>query len=541
MLRRSVRVWASTVLAFALAACAAPEISHDGARAPAPAEIEARVQRGDAEAACAALLHTEVGGGVINGAHHIAQGAAYGEGAAAALHLQAPADFCRVTATLHPVANSEIQVEVWLPDSWNRKFLAVGGGGFSGGLASASASLRPALGGGYVAAATDVGHPESYGAAWALNQPERITDWAHRGNHLTAVFARALISAYYSQPLQRAYFQGCSNGGRDALMEARRYPDDYDGIIAGAPAANWTAMAASFVDSFRTLYATPGAANLPSKVGLIGNAVRAQCDAQDGVSDGIINDPRACAFDPARLQCTAGDAPTCLTAAEVAGLRRVYAGAHLRNGVSVYPGFSVGGEDIPENALGWRNSGNDGAGALGQEFFRNMVFSDAHWSDAQFDFDRDYAVARQRLGPVVDAVDPDISAFVRRGGKLILFHGWADGLIPPEATLRYYQSVQQRIGAATSAHVRLFMAPGMGHCFSGPGPNNFDMLSEIDRWSETGTAPDRVIATKYDNDLMAMLGAPAHALRTRPLCAWPKRAHYNGSGSSDDAANFSCR
>lgn len=541
MTEKGVRgVLLASVVGLALTACAAPESPHAVAGA-ATARADARVERADAPSACAALLNAGVGGGVIDGAQHIAQGAAYGEGAAAALHLQAPAGFCRVTATLRPVPNSEIHVEVWLPDAWNSKFLAVGGGGFSGGLAGAATSLRPALGHGYAAAATDVGHPEAPNALWALNQPERIIDWGNRGNHLTAVFARALIASYYGQPLRRAYFQGCSNGGRDALMEARRYPDDYDGIIAGAPAANWTAMASSFIVNFRTLYQTPGAGNLASKAGLIANAVRAQCDAQDGVSDGIISNPRACAFDPARLQCSAGDAPTCLTAGEVAGLRTVYGGSHLRNGVSLYPGFSVGGEDIPENSWGWRNSGNDGAGALGQEFYRNMVYSDPQWTMAQFDLDRDYAAAVQRMGPIVDSNDPDLSAFVRRGGKLILFHGWADGLIPAEATLRYYDSLQHRLGGAVQTHVRLFMAPGMGHCFSGPGPNNFDMLSEIDRWSETGVAPERVIATKYDNDLMAMLGAPAHALRTRPLCAWPKRAQYNGSGSTDDAANFTCR
>ena len=489
--------------------------------------------------ACAKLAHARIDGGEIVSAVSVGAGSDLATGRLSFAKAKAP--FCRVSAMLRPVAGSEIRVEVWLPDTWNSKLLAVGGGGFSGGLDTVAITLGTGLADGYAGLATDAGHLTVEGAGWAAGQPEKVVDWSHRANHVGARFAKALIEMHYGRPARRAYFNGCSNGGRDALMEAARYPDDYDGIIAGAPAFDWTGMNAAFLWNWQTIFQSPGAQSLPTKIATVSAAIRAKCDVRDGVKDGILENPRVCRFDPSELACKGADEKTCLTVPEVSALRKIYAGPRLRNGKAVSSGLALGDEDIPANANGWLDPTAQGTGTFGAEFFRWMVYQDPNWRAESFSLNRDYPKAVAQMGSLVD-VGPDLRAFTARGGKLILWHGWSDARVPAERTVRYYGDVQRKIGGSLAKKsVRLFMAPGMAHCFAGPGPNKFDMVPELDRWVERGKAPEQVIATKFDNDLFALAGLPTKPLRTRPLCPWPKTAHYKGKGSTDDAANFACR
>lgn len=488
---------------------------------------------------CASLTGKEIGSAKVVQAVPVSLGGDLATGPLSAIKAKKP--FCRVSAVLNPVAGSEIQVEVWLPDTWNGKMLAVGGGGFSGGLDSVAITLGFGLAQGYAGLATDAGHKTVDGAGWSAGQPEKVVDWSHRANHLGAVFGKALIEAHYGRPASSAYFKGCSNGGRDALMEASRYPDDYDGIIAGAPAFDWTGMNSAFLWNWQTLFQSPGAETLPTKIPAVSTAIRNKCDALDGVKDGVLENPRLCKFEPSELICDGADQKSCLTKPEANALEKIYEGPRLRNGKAIYSGLALGDEDIPLNGDGWLNPTEKGTGAFATEFFRWMVYKDPSWKPESFQLERDYALAIEKMRSLVD-VGPDLRAFTARGGKLIIWHGWSDARVPAERTVRYYEDVKRMIGSKSAKqNVRLFMAPGVAHCFGGPGPNNFDMIPDLDRWVQQKKAPERIIATKTDNDIFALIGLPAKALRTRPLCPWPKTARYSGTGSTDDAANFTCR
>lgn len=508
-----------------------------GAASPTSAAADAPRAR------CTALAGLRVDTGRIETAEHVLKGARLvseeQSGQLAALNgITAPVDFCRVRTRLHPTRDSDILVEAWLPDNWKGKLLGVGGGGFSGGYATAAISLRGALEQGYAGVSTDVGHPATESAKWAFGHQQKLIDYAYRGNHLAAVVAKQAITAFYGTPAKRTYFHGCSNGGRDALMEVSRFPQDYDGVIAGAPAASWTPMLTSFVANRRALFGPSGASKLGTKLSLINNAVVAKCDALDGVSDGILEDPRKCQFDPAELQCKpgAGESNSCLSAAEVGVARQIYQGTFLKSGKQLMSGFAVGSEASGWDE--WLTSEKSLQSNFGDEFFRWMVHGDASWDMTRFDIDRDFAAAQSQVG-FLNSDNSDIRRFVRRGGKLIMYHGWNDAAVSPFNTVRYFEAARQRSDPGGN-NTRLFMAPGMGHCFAGPGPNTFDMLPELDRWVEQGPPPEQVIASKYPNDLFALLRIPQKALRTRPLCAWPKVARYKGMGSTDDAANFTC-
>jgi feruloyl esterase len=444
------------------------------------------------------------------------------------MKLTAGAPFCRVKGVLAPRPGSQIGFEVWLPAaaSWNGKFLGLGNGGYGGSVNGPALLMRGEVARGYATAATDMGHALAgdIDAKWAFGQPEKVRDFGYRANHLTAEAAKVLIA-------------GCSDGGREALIEAQRFPQDYDAIAAGAPAIPWTGLMSAFLWNDR-LMAAPGAAIPRAKLTLIQSAVLAQCDLLDGVKDGVIEDPRACRFDPAGLQCKAGDAADCLTAAQVAAVRGLYRGPTGAGGKSLFPGFTAGGEAVGWE--GWITGANASQGRFAKEFFRWMVFADPNWDPASFKIERDLARAKRSHGPILDADNPDLSAFRARGGKLILYHGWSDAAIPAKNTVAYYQSVQAKMGPGTADFARLFLVPGMSHCTLGPGPNVFDVVGPLDAWKDRGAAPERLIATKFDNDIFAYLGLPAKPLRTRPLCAYPKVARWSGSGSTDDAANFSC-
>lgn len=503
---------------------------------------------GQAHAAtpCDDLLNVKIAGATITAVKAMAIGAPQAIEVFGIPPLPASAAYCRVNATLKPTPASSIQVEVWLPPqaTWNGKFMATGNGGYGGTLGGPRLAMRPAVKAGYAVAGTDMGHTEDGAggsAEWALNQPEKIADWGHRANHETAVFAKALIAAHYGQGPRRAYFTGCSDGGREALMEAQRYPGDFDGIVAGAPANAWTRLMASFAWSWKAVHEDPASRIPDASLPIIQKAALAECDKLDGVADGVIEDPRRCHFDPVVVQCKEGQTKDCLTPAQVAGLRKLYQGPRDARGKSILPGFPAGGEATPGAWPLWISGEKAQHPSFARSFFANFVYSDTGWQLAQLNLDKDLKAAKA-IAPVVASDNPDLSAFKARGGKLILFHGWSDAAITPLATIQYYDAVRAKMGVKSAdAFSRLFMVPGMSHCFGGPGPNSFDMLATLDAWVEHGKAPDQVIAAKTDNDYADLLGMPAKTLRTRPLCAYPKVAQWDGKGSSDDAGSFSCQ
>ncbi|MDK2762297.1 MAG: tannase/feruloyl esterase family alpha/beta hydrolase [Sphingopyxis sp.] len=457
--------------------------------------------------------------------------------------LPAPAAFCRVQATLSPTPGSSIKVEVWLPDrsGWNGKLLGAGNGGFGANMLLPSLLMRGAVKKGYAAVGTDMGHvsESDVDASWALNAPEKIRDYGWRANHVGAEAAKQVIAAYYDGPLAASYFHGCSDGGRQALMLAQRFPNDYDAIIAGAPAMAWTRMGSAFANN-AVATSKPGGDLSMAKLKLLQTASLGQCDALDGVKDGVIDDPRTCRFDPAKLACKGGGSADCLTPQEVATAKLFYEGTKTGDGKSFYPGFAPGAEAEAGTWSQWLTGKSSQHVKFGTAFFRYFVHANPEWQLADFNLDRDYALAKTRVGGDLDAEGTDLRAFYRRGGKLILYHGWNDAGIPAQNTVYYYERLVAANPRAAASSVRLFMVPGMSHCLAGPGPNNFDPLTALDGWRQGGPAPDRMIATKYDNDLFAYIGLPAKAGRTRPLCAFPKVAKWDGKGSTDAAASFVC-
>jgi feruloyl esterase len=474
---------------------------------------------------CESLTGRKVTSGVVVKARHFAVGEKIGAGP---LPWTAPRAFCRLQAHITAGPGSDIQVELWLPDApgWNGKLLGTGNGGYAGTFILPYFEMFPALQGGYAAAGTDMGHESPFPtitARWAYGHPQQLLDWAYRANHQTTLFAKEMIRAYYGSAPRRSYFQGCSDGGHEALMEALRYPADYDGIISGAPVSPWTRTMTDFIWNYQALNGVPGAQLAASDLKLIHSAVLAQCDALDGVKDGIVSYPPACHFDPAVLLCKRGERQGCLNDAQVQAVRRVYQGARVA-GVQISSGFAPGSE---LNWNPWIIGAKSAQADFGIEFFRWMVYKDPKWTPTGSDIGRDYAAAEQRTGRMLNSDSPDLSAFVRRGGKLLLYQGWADPAIPPGNLLTYYDALTKRLGAKAD-QVRLFMIPGMSHCFWGDG---FDSAPEtvdpLDRWVTDGVAPER-------------LAAPPKVHMTQPICAWPKRAHWTGTGSSGDAANFVC-
>ncbi|HEY0624588.1 tannase/feruloyl esterase family alpha/beta hydrolase [Sphingomonas sp.] len=455
--------------------------------------------------------------------------------------LPAGAPFCRVQAVMTPVPGSSIKVEVWLPEraAWNGKLMGAGNGGFGANLGIPALLMRGAVARGYAAVGSDMGHfgKSDVDGSWALNAPEKIKDYGWRANHIAAQVAKQVIAAYYPAPLAASYFHGCSDGGRQALMEAQRFPDDYDAIIAGAPAIPWTRMASAFASNAQVLR-QPGAGLGSAQLKLLQTASLAKCDKLDGVADRVIENPRQCRFDPAELQCKPGTTGECLTPAQVAAARHLYQGPKGPDGKSFYRGFAPGAEGEHGTWGMWLTAADSQHAKFSGEFFRYFVHGDVDWPASRFNLASDYALAKARVGKELDIESADLKAFFRRGGKLLMYHGWQDAAIPPENTIDYYERVAERPEA--HGRIRLFMAPGMSHCLAGPGPNVFDALGTLDAWHRGGPTPERIVATKFDNDLFGYLGFPAKAQRTRPLCAWPKVARWDGKGSTDDAASFAC-
>ena len=431
-------------------------------------------------------------------------------------------EHCRVTATIRPTADSQIKFELWMPArGWNGKFMGTGNGGALGAILRGS--LSEPLARGYAVANTDTGHESGPGDfSWAAGHPEKLVDNAWRGVHLMTVQSKAIAAAYYGAKPKLSYWYGCSTGGRQGLKEVQRFPEDYDGVIAGAPAANWDALNTHSVMGQLAMTQPPDALTAP-KLRVLQEAAIKACDAADGVADRVITNPAVCRFDPSVTQCAGADASTCLTAGQVAAARRMYAGVvDPATGKSVYPGTP------PASETSWAAFGS--GFSIGESYYRHVVKRDPNWKAADFRY-ADLIEAQKLDAGMMTAMAPDIRSFTRRGGKLILWHGWADGVITPFNTVNYYGSVAASLGSPAGQSVRLFMAPGVGHCSGGEGPGTVDWIAALEQWVEHGKAPETMIASK---------ALPGGASRTRPLCAHPKVAKYSGSGSTDDAANFAC-
>ena len=431
--------------------------------------------------------------------------------------------FCRIAATLTPTSDSDIKIEVWLPaTNWNGKFQAVGNGGWAGTLSYLA--MQAALQEGYATASTNTGH-EGANAEFALGHPEKVIDFAYRAVHETTVASKAIISAFYGQPARLSYWNGCSTGGRQGLMEAQRYSDDFDGIIAGAPDYYSTHLQASHIAEGVATLKDPAGFLSPAKYSLLNKAVLALCDGRDGLADGLLADPRACTFDPAALLCRGGDAEGCLTGPQVEAAKKIYGSAKKKNGEVVFPGLEPGSE------LAW---GPVTAGptpfGIAMWMFR-FVHNDPNWDWQTFDLDRDTQLADEKAG-LINAIQTNLAAFKARGGKLLLYHGWSDHLIAPQNTVNYYSNVLATMGPLQDDWLRLFMAPGMQHCRGGPGPDQMNLVGAMERWRESGVAPSEIATYHVDNNRVDM---------TRPLCPYPQVAHYGGVGSTHDAKNFSCK
>jgi feruloyl esterase len=459
-------------------------------------------------------------------------------------------EYCRVRGTI----TSTVGFEVRMPTvDWNIKLMFFGNAGYAGRIPTAAQNIGLSLG--YATAATDTGHtsPNKNDATWALNNRQGEIDFGYRAVHVSTLAAQSIIAAFYGASPSFSYFYGCSTGGRQALEEAQRFPNDYNGIIACAPALDTTGSTIGFTWNMQALLLPLGAALPASKLPMIGATVVNACDAIDGLVDGLIDDPRKCDFDPVVLQCTGDDAPDCLTAPQVQALRQVYAGPTTSDGKQLQPGFPPGGEGpassrisnpqmfgINGNSIGWEQ---DIAGTLASPpiqfilqdgYLRYLGFEvdDPSFDWSTFNFDVDPA-RLEFMGEIFNATNLDLSAFAANGGKLLIYHGWSDGLISPLRVIEYYKAIQRGLGRkATEQFARLFMAPGMFHGNGGPGPNSFSAITVLENWVERGQPPDSIVASHADGQGVID--------RTRPLCPYPQVARYIGTGSIDAAENFRC-
>ncbi|MGH9162841.1 MAG: tannase/feruloyl esterase family alpha/beta hydrolase [Vicinamibacteraceae bacterium] len=439
------------------------------------------------------------------------------------------ATHCRVSITLRPSADSEITSEVWLPAAaaWNGTFLMVGGGGFVGSVNTGG--MTKAVREGYASASTDTGHTGGSGS-FALGHPEKIVDFAFRAVHETAVKAKALIAAYYGRGPRLSYWEGCSTGGRQGLMSAQRYPDDFDGIIAGAPANNQIYLCAWRMRLLMTALESPQHALPPETLKLLNDAVLEKCDERDGVKDRLIEDPRNCNFDASALKCSGPATASCLTVQQLETVNAAYTDIRDSSGEILYPRLPVGGE------LGWLlPAGATEPSDMDIDMFRYIANQNPAWDWRNFDLEKD--IERALLhGKDIHAVNPDLATFKARGGKLLIYHGWSDGgsggAISAFNTISYYESVLKHMGPNQSNWLRLFMVPGMAHCGGGTGPDQFNALAALERWREQNEPPTSITAARVNEG--------GGIDMTRPLCPYPQRAVYKGIGSTNDAANFTC-
>ena len=452
-------------------------------------------------------------------------------------------EHCRVSLMVPP----EINIEVNLPTAWNGRLYMFGNGGWAGESFEAAARVTNRARGltaGFVTAATDTGHSAALepGASFALNR-QKLLDYGFRSLHVTAEAAKMMARTYYGAGPSKSYYDGCSQGGREGLVFAQRFPNDFDAIIAGSPMLNNVGTQLARAYFMKGLAANPFPA---AKLGLLASRVYEQCDAKDGLKDGLIDDPRRCDFKPARdlPHCAEGkDDADCFTATQLAALDHIY-GDVVSQGKRTFPGWPVGAEVAgPNGQSGWIGQEIDAPNrpgawtSYGENFLRFIApgtkvaaSGDASQLFAQFDIDKDPARMGE-LRQILDANDPDLTAFRRRGGKMIMYFGWADPQLNPRMGVEYYEQVVEKMGASTPDFFRLYMVPGMFHCGGGVGTGVFDAATPLVKWAEAGTAPDSIEAARV---------VAGKVVRTRPLCAYPQVARYKGSGSIDDAQNFAC-
>jgi hypothetical protein len=475
--------------------------------------------------------------------------------------------FCRIQGVLRPTPDSDIAFEVWLPaEGWNGRFQGIGNGGFAGSIGYAG--LAAAVQDGDAGTSTDTGHKGGgTDARWAKGHPEKIVDFGWRAVHLTTELGKALTHAFYGGRPRHSYFMSCSNGGRQGLMEAQRFPEDYDGIIAGAPAYDWTGLFTGFVWNAQAL-SRPGAWIPAAKAQVIAAAVLARCDKRDGLADGLVRDPRRCRIAPEQLKCSGKDSSACLTDPQVGALRAIYEGPHKSDGERIYFGFLPGGEAAP-GSPGWDLWIFGGAPdtsiqyAFASNFMKYFVGAPENWTPADFDFDRDFDSLRANMSAVLDATNPNLSRFAAHGGKLILFQGWSDAAIPPQGTIAYHDQVTHAMGSARAASfMRLFMVPGMHHCGGGTGPSDFgqtgvsaanrdpatNLAAALEEWVERGRTPNQVIARQAPGPgtvqgsgaSRSPSTAVAQRVRTGLICAYPRHASLNPGADPAHAENYRC-
>jgi len=527
-MRRALEIFVLVSMA-ALAACNRSEPGETSTQPSAAAKAAA--PKSCDELAALALPNT-----TISGVEPVAAGAfkspvpAFGGPGADFTKLPA---FCRVMGSIKASADSDIRFEVWLPaEGWNGKFMQTGNGGAAGSIVYGS--LAEPLARGYAVANTDTGHQGGGGDfAWATGHPEKLTDYAYRAVHELTVVGKAVTAARYGKNPERSYWNGCSTGGRQGLKEAQRFPDDYDAIVAGAPANNWSPLMAFSIEVQRNMTGPDGLG--VAKLGVLTTAALAACDARDGVEDRVIGEPRLCTFDPAVTQCAAGKTEGCLSASEVAAAKRIYAGVVTKAGTVLMPGTGPASETL------WAAYASPQFG-IGTSYFRNVVANDASWEPATFDVDADVARAEAQDGGAAKAMDPDLSAFVARGGKLITYHGTADGLIPYANTVNYFESVVAKLGSgAVQDHVALYLVPGMSHCAGGEGASAIDWIGALEEFDRTGKPPSSIRASHpaQQPGPPGAAATPGKAF-TRPVCAYPQVAKYKGQGDESDAASWQC-
>ncbi len=441
---------------------------------------------------------------------------------------------CRVVGQILP----QVGFEIRMPAEWNGRFLMVGNGGYAGEPTENRGQYARYLKRGYAVAATDTGHSALTEPAgtFALDH-QKLLDWAFRSLHVTAEASKLVLRTYYGAGPAKSYFEGCSTGGRQGLILAQRFPEDFDGITVGAPVLNWTGTMVRFTQVAKALEEAPIATN---KMATLAGRIYETCDAKDGLKDGIIDDPRRCDFQPSRdlPKCEAGaDRADCFTGAQITALEKIYAEVRSQ-GKRVFPNWPVSAETTGQNGKsGWdpwtvHDGGQTSGMMFAENFFRYVAFPkpDLQYQVDRFDVDKDLGKL-ETIHQILDATDTDLTRFQKHGGKMLMYFGWADPALNPLMGVEYYEAVQARMGAATTDFFRLFLVPGMFHCGDGPGPNVFETATPLSEWVEKGNAPAVLQASKVAN---------GKVVRTRPLCVYPLVARYKGSGSVDEAANFSC-
>ena len=507
-----------------------------------------------AELAALSLDHVELTAATSEGS----EAAPAGTPGSLAARMAALPGFCRITGRMHPEAGSDIGVEVWMPlANWDGRLHGAGNGGFAGYVSYAD--LGAAVRAGAVGVATDTGHYAAMiDASWAKAHPERIRDYGWRAIHLSALLAKQLIVKMYGRPADHAYFMACSGGGRQGLVEAERFPDDYDGIVASAPASIFTDMALTMINTVQAQTA-PGAAIRSNQVPFLQAEVLRQCDALDGQMDGLVADPRQCHLDVSKLECATSDSPQCFTPPQVEALRKIYAGPRNSSGRQLAPAFPAsGGEHGTAGSSGWELWVlGDGKRRPNQSFLPDGILAnfiaEPFASTDTFDFDKDTARLRALLAPDIDA-KPDLTRFFKRGGKLIMWHGWADPAIAPQLSINFHESILRASGYRAKGSVRLFMVPGVQHCFGGPGPNMFGQIvapmpgaspesslgAAIHAWVESGLAPDKIIA--HTGSITEFAGAPPNGPEEnrRLICAYPARATLRSNGDTTNVLSYQC-